>query len=150
LIHRKSVPAGSGEHFPEHRIAGTPPMNTTDATLTAALRARLEARARELQAELVVAHDKWREGVDADRSGVIDQKDLANDQARAETDAGEADRDYAELQAVKAALERIAEGRYGECVDCGEPIAAARLLALPEAARCAACQQAREHGHTTG
>lgn len=121
-------------------------MTPTDDRLTAALRARLEARARELTGELAQAHERWREGVDADHSDVIDRKELAADQARAETDAGEADRDFAELQAVRAALERIAEGRFGDCSDCGEPIAAARLQALPSAARCAACQQLHEHG----
>ena len=123
-------------------------MSTMDPTLAAALRARLERRARELSGELALAHDRWRENVEAGHADVIDRKELAADQARAETDAGEADRDFAELQAVRAALERIAEGRFGDCVDCGEPIAAARLEALPSAARCAACQQRREQaGH---
>lgn len=51
----------------------------------------------------------------------------------------------AELAAIAAALARIAEGRYGECVDCGAAIAAARLAAAPEALRCLACQDAAEH-----
>jgi DnaK suppressor protein len=41
-------------------------------------------------------------------------------------------------------LQRITEGSYGECLDCGAPIAEARLRAAPEAARCIACQEKRE------
>jgi DnaK suppressor protein len=50
----------------------------------------------------------------------------------------------AELNALQEALERIAAGTYGECTDCGKHIAAARLQATPEAARCIDCQEAIE------
>ena len=53
-------------------------------------------------------------------------------------------RETAELQAIEAALKRIADESYGECVDCGEMIARARLDANPAAARCIACQQRAE------
>jgi RNA polymerase-binding protein DksA len=53
-------------------------------------------------------------------------------------------RDLAELHDVEAALARIAEGGYGECIDCGEKIARARLEASPAAQRCIACQQRAE------
>lgn len=42
---------------------------------------------------------------------------------------------------IKAALGRLAAGRYGQCRDCGEDIPAARLRALPFAARCKPCQE---------
>ncbi len=50
-------------------------------------------------------------------------------------------RGNAELQAVESALRRIADGTYGECIDCGEMIPGARLEANPAAARCVPCQQ---------
>lgn len=53
----------------------------------------------------------------------------------------------AHLAAVVAALERIEAGTYGECVDCGADIPAARLQATPEAARCVPCQQQAEQHH---
>ena len=53
-------------------------------------------------------------------------------------------RESAELDEVQAALDRLAAGRYGLCVDCGQAIAAQRLLATPEAARCIACQATQE------
>ena len=43
-----------------------------------------------------------------------------------------------------AALARIENGDYGECVDCGSEIAHARLKAYPTATRCLACQEKHE------
>ncbi|MBX9872375.1 MAG: TraR/DksA family transcriptional regulator [Burkholderiaceae bacterium] len=49
-------------------------------------------------------------------------------------------RETAELDAIDAALQRIADGVYGICVDCGQVIPVARLHAAPETPRCVACQ----------
>lgn len=46
-----------------------------------------------------------------------------------------------ELAGVRAALARIDDGSYGECIDCGEPIPEARLEVEPQAVRCIADQQ---------
>ena len=46
-----------------------------------------------------------------------------------------------ELRLIDAALGRIEAGTYGQCVDCGVTIPAARLHAAPAAARCISCQQ---------
>jgi RNA polymerase-binding protein DksA len=53
-------------------------------------------------------------------------------------------RDVAELSEVEAALNRIADGSYGTCSDCGEPIGSPRLNAQPTADRCIACQERLE------
>ncbi len=45
---------------------------------------------------------------------------------------------------VRAALSRIQTNRFGECVDCEEPIALPRLVARPEAGRCIPCQSVSE------
>lgn len=44
-----------------------------------------------------------------------------------------------EIASVKRALTRIENGTYGQCVRCGEEIAAKRLEARPEAALCIEC-----------
>ena len=62
----------------------------------------------------------------------------------AELDIAEVRHALAELAEVDAALARLRDGTYGECRDCGEPIAVARLLAYPTATRCVACQQKYE------
>jgi RNA polymerase-binding transcription factor len=41
---------------------------------------------------------------------------------------------------VLAALARIDDNSYGQCVDCGHEIPEGRLEARPEASRCVACQ----------
>lgn len=38
------------------------------------------------------------------------------------------------------ALERLRKGVYGSCEECGEPIAPARLTAMPEVTTCVRCQ----------
>ncbi len=43
------------------------------------------------------------------------------------------------LSQVDAALRRLAEGRYGQCERCGQPIAAGRLEARPTATLCIRC-----------
>jgi DnaK suppressor protein len=42
------------------------------------------------------------------------------------------------------ALDRVRSGDYGVCEVCGEPIAPARLRAIPEVTTCVACQDAEE------
>lgn len=44
-----------------------------------------------------------------------------------------------ELKAIDAALKRLADGTYGTCVRCGNPISAERLEAVPHAALCRDC-----------
>lgn len=46
--------------------------------------------------------------------------------------------------AVDEALDRMARGAYGTCIDCGRQIAKARLAAVPYTAYCIRCENARE------
>jgi RNA polymerase-binding protein DksA len=52
------------------------------------------------------------------------------------------DKARAQLEAVEAALRRLDEGTYGRCTNCGKPIAAERLEAIPWAEHCIDCQRA--------
>lgn len=45
------------------------------------------------------------------------------------------------LQAIDEALVRIEKGAYGVCRDCGEPIAEARLNAIPWTRVCITCKE---------
>ena len=49
-----------------------------------------------------------------------------------------------ETRRIDDALIRIAEGNYGLCLACHEPIEPQRLETTPEAAFCAECQKTRE------
>jgi RNA polymerase-binding protein DksA len=44
-----------------------------------------------------------------------------------------------EIEQIRAALARIREGTYGECAQCGDPIAPKRLEALPYTNTCIEC-----------
>ncbi|CAN7627271.1 TraR/DksA C4-type zinc finger protein [Rhizobium sp. LjRoot30] len=46
-----------------------------------------------------------------------------------------------ELRAIDAALARLAEGRFGTCTRCGQPISPARLAAVPYTPFCEACSR---------
>jgi DnaK suppressor protein len=45
------------------------------------------------------------------------------------------------LQAIEEALWRLEKGTYGICRDCGEPIAPARLNAIPWTRVCITCKE---------
>jgi DnaK suppressor protein len=69
------------------------------------------------------------------------------DSADAGSILSEADRTEAILESargqheeVMAALARLDEDTYGQCVDCGHEIPEGRLDARPDAARCVGCQ----------
>ena len=47
----------------------------------------------------------------------------------------------AEIPRIRAALRRIADGSYGDCVRCGDPIGDARLDVLPWTPLCRKCAQ---------
>jgi DnaK suppressor protein len=56
-----------------------------------------------------------------------------------------------ELQAIEKAIDRIREGQYGVCAECGGMIPLARLRALPYATLCIKCQRQSERaGYASG
>jgi RNA polymerase-binding protein DksA len=48
------------------------------------------------------------------------------------------------LEEINEALSRIATGTFGQCEECGEPIAKPRLQALPYARHCIQCARKLE------
>lgn len=98
----------------------------------------------------------------AQRGGPIGRADAAADARASESDdrakAGEErdlfigleEREAAELVSIDEALERVVDGSYGLCVECGASIPTARLHAQPTAKRCVACQTEAEHHAVPG
>lgn len=80
--------------------------------------------------------------LDQTRTGRLSRMDALQVQAMAK--AGEA-RAQLERRRIEAALKRIEGGDYGYCIDCEEPIAAARLEANPTVTLCVNCATAREN-----
>ncbi len=97
-----------------------------------------------LGAELVLLDRRLRqhEGITVERAPeAIDAGQLA---AERDLAISNLERDTALLGDVRAALERVADGSYGLCQNCGKEIRRARLLAVPWAAYCIGCQEITE------
>ena len=54
--------------------------------------------------------------------------------------------DMALLREVEGALERLRDGTYGTCMECGMPVSRKRLEALPWARYCLTCQERHQSG----
>jgi DnaK suppressor protein len=52
------------------------------------------------------------------------------------------------LREVRRAVDTLQSGSYGLCEDCGEPISARRLDAIPWARSCVKCQEGRDRQGT--
>jgi DnaK suppressor protein len=114
----------------------------TDRRLRALL-AALDERERELRglvAERREALDD--QGIAAEPAG--DEADRAFGRVRSAIENDLLDLHLRELARIEAARAKAADGSYGMCADCGEPIPFGRLQANPTALRCAACQGRRE------
>ncbi len=111
----------------------------TLGALTDALEVRRAAVARcleDLRAEIAEALDC------RDVSDLLDDEEPVVD-----TDAERclmlAERADEVLHGIEDALARVATGRYGYCVDCGDRIPLERLRGLPATATCIACSRRR-------
>ena len=104
--------------------------------------ARLDAREAQVGAEVRASHDET--GAEPGRSTGGMPGDLADQGealAREVVRDAEMERDLAELRQIAGAKERLRLGGYGQCVDCGAAIPAARLEVLPYSERCVPCQE---------
>jgi DnaK suppressor protein len=132
-------------------------MNPTATTTTtdderARWDAVLDAREAVLAADLRTAAAEvpgGRDDADSDRvrAPACDRIDIADERLQNGLRYAEAERDMAELRDIAAARERLANGEFGRCIDCGNAIPDARLQALPASARCIACQERHEQDH---
>ena len=109
------------------------------------IRAQLEARRAALRGEVrAQLHGSGDDRVVGLANRLTENDDWAVADALAELDIAGATHVLNELAEVDAALARMRGGDYGLCGDCGEPIAAARLIAYPTALRCIGCQSTHE------
>ena len=105
------------------------------------LRARYEPHIREELATLRAASTATSENrrpveLDPQSVGRLSRMDALQGQAMA---AGVEARRHVRIRMLQVALERLEEGEFGWCDECGEPIAAARLDLDPTSARCVGC-----------
>lgn len=76
--------------------------------------------------------------------GAGDSGDVAAASLIRDVTEAEIVRDIGEVRDIVAAEQRIANGHYGECTDCGQAVRYKRLDAYPTAKRCFTCQVRRE------
>jgi DnaK suppressor protein len=84
------------------------------------------------------------EGREHTKDDGMDTYDLASDARDREISTILTDRDRNKLVAIDEALERIDDGSYGVCEECGADIAEGRLAALPFTRLCVTCQSEME------
>ena len=88
--------------------------------------AALQARLASIKQDVTQAHsgDSAEQAQERENDEVVDA--IGNETAQS-------------IRVIQAALERIEDGSYGLCGNCGESIAEGRLSAVPEATRCGNC-----------
>lgn len=102
----------------------------------------IEARIADLtEASLASREDRAPVQLDQTLQGRLSRIDAMQGQAMANaTDV----RRQQQIAALKGSLARLERGEFGECVECGERIAEARLNANPAVTLCIGCAQEGE------
>jgi DnaK suppressor protein len=98
----------------------------------------LQVRHGELQSSVAQAQRSLRI---AQHDHGKDEGDRANTSLAREIDLAQKSRDRALLASVDAALKRISEGTFGNCLNCGQEINSKRLDAVPWVRYCITCQE---------
>lgn len=110
--------------------------------LLLALRSRLRGDVNQL-AEAALKKNRGESNGDLS-SMPIHMADLGSDNFEQEFTLSLMETEEGTLEAVEAALERIEEGAYGECEECGIKIPKMRLQAIPYTPMCVKCAQKME------
>lgn len=104
---------------------------------------RLEERQQSLRKTVSRTEE---DGRIADQDTAQDIADRAASSYTKEFLFSQSNNDRQLLQMVESALQRIREGSFGECVNCGNEINPKRLEAVPWTRFCIACQEKMEKG----
>jgi DnaK suppressor protein len=106
-------------------------------------RKRLETRQQDLRR---MVNRTQLDGRNADEDTAQDIADKAASSYNKEFLFHQSNADRQLLQMVEAALARLREGSFGECISCGKEINAKRLEAVPWTRHCIECQEKLEQG----
>jgi len=106
------------------------------------LREDYQALVREVRDELENSGNQHRIDLLNREPGDSGDESLAN--ALADFNLTLLDRHIDGMRDIEAALQRIRNGEYGICIDCGDAVTFPRLMAYPTAKRCIVCQEQRE------
>ncbi|MBT8061798.1 MAG: TraR/DksA C4-type zinc finger protein [Gammaproteobacteria bacterium] len=102
----------------------------------------IQQRLLKLREELTTRLDRIKNNITTARSA--DSAEAAQELENAEVVDALGNETRLELSQITVALDRLEQGSYGTCEDCGITIPMARLEAQPLAARCVNCAAAEE------
>nr|WP_238993548.1 TraR/DksA C4-type zinc finger protein [Nocardioides caldifontis] len=109
------------------------------------VRAELTADVERLKEELDLAERELDDLMrDAGDGAGNDQADVGSTTFERDHEMSLANNARTMLTQTEHALERIADGTYGICESCGQPIGKNRLMAFPRATLCLTCKQREE------
>jgi DnaK suppressor protein len=134
---------GKAKNGAAPRHSGPPLPSVLSAAELEAVRRRLEAKKQEIMAMYKI---DLRTGQESNDSPTEDIVDRANNAYSRELSYSISDAERALMLQIDEARARVADGTYGRCAHCGEPIAARRIEALPWARHCINCQELLEKG----
>ena len=111
--------------------------------------AELEQMLQERRLEIASAvkekmRDVRADGAGTQPNGVVDDAETSESDIQDDIELALIQMKAETLNKIDEALERLVDGRYGYCFECGDEIAEPRLRALPFAVRCRECEEARE------
>ncbi|MBS1147051.1 MAG: conjugal transfer protein TraR [Proteobacteria bacterium] len=110
--------------------------------LVTQLKADYQVLLSEVRDELQNAGEQHRIDLLNNEPGDSGDESMAN--ALADFNLTIVDRQVQGLRDIELAFQRIKNGEYGVCIDCGDDVPFNRLQAYPSAKRCIVCQQKRE------
>jgi RNA polymerase-binding protein DksA len=109
------------------------------------VRTGLEADVIRLRSEIATAEDDLADLLrDSGEGAGDDQADAGTKTFEREQEMSLAANSRDLLDQVQRALSRIADGTYGVCESCGNPVGKGRLQAFPRATLCVSCKQRQE------
>ena len=106
------------------------------------LKEQYQVLLHEVRDELENTGDQHR--IDLLNSEPGDSGDESMADALADINVATVDHHIRDMRDIEAAFQRVKEGTFGVCIDCGDDIAFNRLKAYPTAKRCIVCQEKRE------
>jgi DnaK suppressor protein len=115
--------------------------NTNETSLN--FEKKLLQQQADLQRAMLSAVEQGRETVTDETQDVADQA-VASYQKELLFSQGTTG--HVQLTLIRAALDRLADGSFGECLNCGTRIGTKRLEALPWTPYCINCQEKIENG----
>ena len=111
----------------------------------AEVKGQLQSDVRRLREEIARAEAELNELLrDSGEGSGDDQADAGSKTFEREHEMSMANNARDLLLQIEHALARIANGSYGMCESCGQPIGKARLQAFPRATLCVSCKQREE------